>query len=111
MEDFDYQYINKQKSIQDLNINFDEIKKKIKNDLLAGTVEKFREISGSRITLNIVDNWRPFSKGFFAEKKENNLQVNLNMLGSGYEMIFSLIYSFYLAKQSGKWKTRIGNNG
>ena len=102
MEDFDYQYINKQESIQDLNVNFDEIKKKIKNDLLAGTVEKFREISGSRITLNIVDNWRPFSKGFFAEKKKNNLQVNLNMLGSGYEMIFSLIYSFYLAKQSGK---------
>ena len=58
MEDFDYQYINKQESIQDLNVNFDEIKKKIKNDLLAGTVEKFREISGSRITLNIVDNWR-----------------------------------------------------
>lgn len=102
MEDFDYQYIKKQESIQDLNENFDEIKKNIKNDLLAGAVEKFREISGSRITLNVVDNWRPFSKGFFAEKKENNLQVNLNMLGSGYEMIFSLIYSFYLAKQSGK---------
>ncbi|MBW2645612.1 MAG: AAA family ATPase [Deltaproteobacteria bacterium] len=28
--------------------------------------------------------------------------VNLNMMGSGYEMIFSLIYSFYLSKQSGK---------
>ena len=90
MEDFDYQYIKKQESIQDLNENFDEIKKNIKNDLLADTVEKFREISGSRITLNVVDNWRPFSKGFFAEKKENNLLANLNMLGSGYEMIFSL---------------------
>jgi len=102
MEDFDYQYIKEQEIIQDLNENFDGIKKNIKNDLLADTLEKFREISGSRVALNVVDNWRPFSKGFFAEKKENNLQVNLNMLGAGYEMIFSLIYSFYLAKQSDK---------
>jgi predicted ATP-dependent endonuclease of OLD family len=102
MEDFDYQYIKKQESIKNLNENFNEIKKDIEHVFLAEAVKTFNELSGAEITLNMIDNWRPFNKGFFAEKKDNNLQVNLNMMGSGYEMIFSLVYSFSLAKQSGK---------
>lgn len=106
MEDFDYQYIKKQESIQNLNENLDtKVKNGIENEFIEETIKKFKEISSSDIKLNFIDNWRPFSKGFFAERKENNLQVNLNMLGSGYEMIFSLIYSFYLARQSGKQLT------
>ena len=103
MEDFDYQYIKKQESIQDLSESLDKtVKNGIENKFIENTITKFKEISRSNIRLNFIDNWKPFSKGFFAEKKENNLLVNLNMLGSGYEMIFSLIYSFYLSKQSGK---------
>lgn len=103
MEDFNYQYIKKQESIQNLNENLNStVNTGIENVFIENTIKKFKEISRSDIRLNFIDNWRPFSKGFFAEKRENNLQVNLNMLGSGYEMIFSLIYSFYLAKQSGK---------
>ena len=30
------------------------------------------------------------------------MQIDLASLGSGYEMMFSLIYSFYMSKQSGK---------
>ena len=30
------------------------------------------------------------------------MQIGLSDLGSGYEMMFSLIYSYYLSKQNGK---------
>jgi len=103
MEDFDYQYIKNQENINDLNENLDSvIKKGIENEFIGKAITKFKEFSGSDIRLNFIENWRPFKRSFFSEKKENNLQVNLNMLGSGYEMIFSLIYSFYLSQQSGK---------
>ena len=39
---------------------------------------------------------------FFTVERVNGQQIGLSKLGSGYEMIFSLIYSFYLAKQGGK---------
>jgi len=102
MGDFDYQHIRNKQGGVDLNEKLDDIKKDIGNDLFENTIKKFEEISGSKITLNFIDNWRPFSKCFFAEQKENNQQIPLNMLGSGFEMIFSLLYSFYLSQQSGK---------
>ena len=103
MEDFDYQYIKNQESVNDLNDNLDgAVKKGIENEFIGKAITKFKELSGSEIKLSFIENWRPFKKSFFSEKRENNLQVNLNMLGSGYEMIFSLVYSFYLSQQSGR---------
>jgi AAA15 family ATPase/GTPase len=102
MEDFSYQYIKSKDSIEDISSKFDDIKGAVENQFLANAVAKFEEISGSKITLNFIENWQPFNKCFFAEKKENNQQIPLDMLGSGYEMIFSLVYSFYLSQQSNK---------
>ncbi len=103
MEDFDHQYIQKQESVQNLNRIFDrKIKTCIEHEFLEATIKKFKEMSNSDVRLNLIDNWRPFSKGFFAEVKANNQQVSLGRLGSGYEMMFSLIYSFFLSRQSGK---------
>ncbi len=102
MEDFDYQYIKKN-NVQDVNEIINEfLEIDFENEFIEKAKEKFKELSGSDIELSFIDNWRPFKKGYFSEKKESFLQVNLNMLGSGYEMIFSLIYSFYLSQQSGK---------
>lgn len=104
MEDFDYQYI-KSASNKIINLNKklnQKIKLNIKNDFLASAVAKFNEISGTKITLDFINNWKPFNNCFFAEKKKNNQQIPISMLGSGYEMIFSLIYSFYLSQQSEK---------
>jgi len=103
MEDFSYQYLSPT-DIQDLNEELDKkIKEgKIENKFLAEAVSKFHEISGSHIKLDFLYNCEPFKNAFFAEKKDNNQQIALNNLGSGYEMIFALLYSFYLAKQSGK---------
>lgn len=104
MEDFSYQYLKSVEDVENLNDDLDEkIKKdKVKNDFLAEAVKKFEEISGSQIKLDFLDNYEPFKNAFFAARKDNNQQTSLSNLGSGYEMIFALLYSFYLAQQSGK---------
>ncbi|MBI2023606.1 AAA family ATPase [Candidatus Giovannonibacteria bacterium] len=103
MEDFSYQYL-KSCELNNLNDDLDsKIKKdKVENKFLAEAVNKFHEISGSQIRLDFLDNCEPFKNAFFATRKANNQQILLNNLGSGYEMIFALLYSFYLAQQSGK---------
>ena len=103
MEDFSYQYLKKA-TIENLNDDLDgKIKKdKVENKFLSEAIKKFQEISGSQIKLDFLDNYEPFKNAFFAARKDNNQQISLNNLGSGYEMIFALLYSFYLAQQSGK---------
>jgi len=103
MEDFSYQYLRKA-TIENLNDDLDgKVKKdKVENKFLSEAIEKFKEISGSQIKLDFLDNYEPFKNAFFAARKDNNQQISLNNLGSGYEMIFALLYSFYLAQQSGK---------
>lgn len=111
MEDFSYQYLsgtktkeNKKINVKNLNDELDDkIKKdKIENNFLATVVEKFKDISGLQIKLDFLDNYEPFKTAFFTVRKDNNQQIPLKNLGSGYEMIFALLYSFYLAQQSGK---------
>lgn len=104
MEDFSHQYIKNTGTIKNLNVSIDtEAKKdKIENKFLELAINKFSEISGIKLHLELIDNYRPFKNAYFAEEKENNQQIPISNLGSGYEMIFSLIYSFYLAQQSGK---------
>lgn len=105
MEDFSYQYLKKvEADIANLNDDLDEKirKDKVENNFLDEAVKKFQEISGSQIKLDFLDNYEPFKNAFFATKKDNNQQILLSNLGSGYEMIFALLYSFYLARQSGK---------
>jgi len=103
MEDFDYQYIKAEEAISDLNPRLEEtIGRNVENEFLSNAIQKFEMMTGITISLNYIDNWKPFNKAFFAEKKDNNQLINLNMFGSGYEMIFALLYSFYLSTQSGK---------
>lgn len=103
MDDFSYQYIKSQKDqSQDINGRFDDIKKCVENKFLEQTIAKFKDLSGTKVALSFVDNWKPFDKCFFAEKRDNLHQVSLDRLGSGYEMIFALLYAFYLSQQSGK---------
>ncbi len=103
MEDFNHQYIKKvDNNIENISGKLDDLTEKVENQFLKKAIAKFEEISGSKITLNFVENWQPFAKSFFAEKKDNNQQISLSMLGSGYEMIFALLYSFFLSKQSDK---------
>lgn len=100
MENFDFQYIKE--CIEDLDEKLYEAKRNVENSFLNEAMIKFEEISGKKITLNLINNYKPFHKSFFAEKKSNYQQIPINMLGSGYEMIFSLVYAFCLSKQSNK---------
>lgn len=107
MEDFDYKYVSNIDSILNLNFPLSQTisksaKDKIQNQFLSDAISKFEQITGMRISLNYIDNFRPHLNSFLAVEKGNNLQLNLNDIGSGYEMFFALVYSYYLSKQSGK---------
>ncbi|QQR61050.1 AAA family ATPase [Candidatus Uhrbacteria bacterium] len=102
MEDFDFQHIGDENSVPNVHEHLDATRDAAENAFLKQAITKFKEISGDELSLNLIDNWRPFSKGFLAVKKPNNQQVPLSMLGSGYEMIFSFLIAFYLSQQSGK---------
>lgn len=104
MEDFDYQYIKGSTDIADINAVFSsEVKKvKVSNDFLTEAINEFHSITGIAVKLEFIENYHPFKYAAFAQKKDNNQQIKLGALGSGYEMIFSLVYSYHMARQSGK---------
>lgn len=105
MEDLDFQYIKQDERPLDCNIKLEDVKTWINNTFLVEAIEKFYEISDYKLSLSLIENWKPFSKWFFWVVKENKQIISLDSLWSGYEMIFSLLYSFYLSKQS--WKQLI----
>jgi len=105
MEDLNYQYIQKENNPTDCNDSLKEVKNlenKGVNVGIAEAISKFNEISGNQLKLKLIDNWKPFSNAFFGKDKENLQSIPLNQLGSGYEMIFSLIYSYFLSKKGNK---------
>ena len=104
MEDLNFQYLSKCDKIpNDIdNLVSKTVKQTAQNDFLVEIIDKTSGIIGQDIRLHLLDNWKPYSTAFFSIKKENNQFLNLNMLGSGYEMIFSLIFASTLSKQSNK---------
>jgi len=105
MEDLNYQYIQKENHPIDCNESIKDVKNIENKGVIIGITEaisKFKEISGNTLKLKLIDNWKPFSNAFFGTEKENLQSISLNQLGSGYEMIFSLIYSYYLSKKVNK---------
>lgn len=102
MEDFNLQYIKNHNPPVDCNSKLGDVMTDIENEFLKNALDKFNEICGNNLELKLMDDRRPFQKGFLAYKTTNGQLVKLENIGSGYEMIFSLIYSFYLSRQSGK---------
>jgi len=105
MEDLNYQYIQKESNPTDCNDSLKEVKNLENKGVIveiSEAISKFNEISGNQLKLKLIDNWKPFTNAFFGTDKENLQSIPLNQLGSGYEMIFSLIYSYYLSKKGNK---------
>jgi predicted ATP-binding protein involved in virulence len=104
MEDFSYQYLKNVSPINELNEELDlKVRKDIvDNTFLTSAITKFEELSGVSVKLDFLDNYLPYKAAYFTQRKENHQQIPLSNLGSGLEMIFALLYSFYLAKQSEK---------
>lgn len=102
MEDLNYKYIQQHNNIpNDCNTSISTLLD-VESGSINQVVEKFAALTGNILQLNVVDDWNPFSNAFFGVRKENKQTVTLNQLGSGYEMIFSLIYSYYLSKKGNK---------
>lgn len=110
MENFNFQYIDnlRDKSTRlikdpiDLNAQLHEVLNGIENQFLQNAISKFEKVSNQKLNLNFLDNWEPHGKAFLGIQKENKQHISLDNLGSGYEMIFSFLYSFYLSQQSNK---------
>ena len=103
MEDFNFQYYKKQDIIENLNTSLNEkVKKELSNKNLEDAINKFKDLSGYSLKLDFIDNYLPFKKASLVVETPSNMQIDLASLGSGYEMMFSLVYSFYMSKQSGK---------
>ncbi len=105
MNDFNFQYNKNTQNFEDLNEDLNKKVKvgKIENKYLEDAIKKFDEISGYRVKLDFINNYLPFSKANFTVTQSNNVQMELSDLGSGYEMLFSLVYSYYLSSQNGKY--------
>ncbi len=104
MEDFNFQYLKKTEHPLDCNEELKGVKSFNKgiSKSVATAIKRFSEVSDQNLKLQIIDNWKPFSNAFFGIEKENYQTVPLNQLGSGYEMIFSLLYAYYLSKKEKK---------
>lgn len=105
MEDLNYQYTQKEENPIDCNDCIKEVKNIGNKGAIAGIAEaisKFSEISGHDLKLKLIDNWKPYANAFFAKEKDNLQSIPLNQLGAGYEMIFSLVYSYFLSKKEKK---------
>ena len=106
MSDFNTQYVKAMKKDEFIDLN-EELDSKIKsgkieNVFLENAINDFEKMSGKRIRLDFINNYEPFTKASFVMKEGENIQVPLSSIGSGYEMIFSLLYSYYLSKQNDK---------
>lgn len=104
LEDLDYQYIKGLAPVPDINNAVSDHVRKvtISSAPLKSTVLEFKEITGIPVTLDFVDNYRPFKSAIFVQRKDNSQQIRLSNMGSGYEMLFALIYAYNMALQSNK---------
>lgn len=105
MENFNFQYLQKDENPFDCNEGLKNVKAFDAKGITEGlkeAIEKFSEISGNQLKLKFIDSWKPFTNAFFGAEKDNLQTVLLSQLGSGYEMIFSLLYSYYLTKKEKK---------
>lgn len=101
MEDLNYKYIQTDGKPVDANSQLNS-SVGVENEGINEAITKFAEITGNTVQLNLIDNWRPLLNAYFGTAKDNLQSVPLNQLGSGFEMIFSLIYSYYLSKKGNK---------
>lgn len=104
MDDFNFQYNKNSEIIEDINSELSErLKKgKIQNETLNKVMKEFNDITNIRVELDFLDNYKPFDNAKFAVKKNDNILIDLASLGSGFEMIFSLIYSCNISLANAK---------
>lgn len=110
-DDFNFQVIEKIKTLDDSVESEKELRQKIiglndysKKVLLESLTDKFlgkvlkncETFFDSKIRLEILDSLQPFTHSFFASRSEDGYQqIPVAKLGSGVEMIFSIIFLYH----------------
>ncbi len=102
MEDYNYQHLKTFIPMKDLDKAITDKILTFENTHLRSALDKFKDIYGEPVRLSVIDNHQPFKNAFFAYTKPDHHQIPLDDMGSGYEMIFTILYSYYLSRQSGK---------
>ncbi len=102
MEDYNYQHLKTFVPMKDIDKAITTKILTFENPHLRDALDKFKTIYGEPIQLSVIDNHEPFKNAFFAYAKADHHQIPLSNMGSGYEMIFTILYSYYLSQQSGK---------
>ena len=92
MEDLNRQVIQKNKSTESINQELAKLKQDLDCRILSNTIQKFRACSGVGIELKLIDPMGPFNQSFLAHDTLSHISLPLNRIGSGFEMMFSLIY-------------------
>lgn len=92
MEDLNRQVIQQDISTELIEQKLSELKQHLDCRILGNAIKKFRECSGVNIELKLMDPMKPFNQSFLAHTTRSNIFLPLNKIGSGFEMMFSLIY-------------------
>ncbi len=92
MKDLNRQVLYQGKATKDIDVEFDKLKKDLNSHILKHTIQKFQDAVGISVNLKTLDPFHPFDRAFFAHVTPKGIHLSLNQMGSGYEMIFSLLY-------------------
>lgn len=102
MSDFSRQFIKTDGNRQKLDNNLKAVIQDVSNPFLEKAINEFECLSEIAISLKLLDNLHPFKHAFFSSQNHNGANIPLNKLGSGYEVIFLILYLFYLSQQNKK---------
>ena len=103
-EGLGWQYLKgRNKKLEDLSGKLKEtIVSEEDETFLREIAERFEKISGQAVQLEVINNFTPFNQAFLATKNDSFQQIGVPHLGSGYEMIFSILYSLSYAWEKKK---------
>lgn len=95
-EDISEELAKKQKILNINNYVKDAMKDLFSDKIMNKVVRDCKDFFDYEISLDMVNNLEPFSSSFFASLQgENQQQLPISRLGSGIEMIFSIIFLYH----------------
>lgn len=99
LDDFNFQFSKNKVNFKESSQLNDDIRnklidKKSESDKILGKIlQEFQEISSINVKLDHLNILEPFSNAFFAIRDEaSHQQISISKLGSGFEMIFTILF-------------------
>lgn len=102
MEDLNRQVLQQEKSTVGIDNEFEQLKSDLNSNILINSIQRFHKATDISVSLKIIDPFCPFDKAFLAHVTDKGIHLPLNKMGSGFEMIFSLLYSLSAIQATNK---------